>query len=84
MPPTEPKTLQSRNPAFAGSIGWTFVSREEAVERRCGIPDPFGRGGRGQECPRSFIFGEEEAEGGFRPRIPSPETIIARNKAPAK
>ena len=33
-PPGEHKTVQSRILAYAESIGWTFVSRKEAEQRR--------------------------------------------------
>ncbi len=36
MKPGEHKTVQSRILAYAEAIGWTFVPREEAEERRGG------------------------------------------------
>ena len=38
--PGEHKTVQARILAYAEAIGWTMVSREEAEERRGGIPAP--------------------------------------------
>tara|TARA_R110002124_G_scaffold11952_3_gene56699 strand:+ start:2222 stop:5140 length:2919 start_codon:yes stop_codon:yes gene_type:complete len=37
--PSEHKTVQARILAYAGEIGWTFVSREEAEQRRGFDPD---------------------------------------------
>lgn len=39
MKPSEHKTVQARILAYAGEIGWTFVSREEAEQRRGFDPD---------------------------------------------
>ena len=41
--PTEHKTVQARILAYAQEMGWTFVSREQAEERRRGIPAPLRR-----------------------------------------
>ena len=38
--PSEHKTVQARILKYAEAIGWTFVSREEAEQRRGGTPDP--------------------------------------------
>ncbi len=38
--PSEHKTVQARILAYAEAIGWTFVSREEAEQRRGGTPAP--------------------------------------------
>ena len=38
--PSEHKTVQARILKYAEAIGWTFVSREEAEQRRGGIPAP--------------------------------------------
>ena len=38
--PGEHKTVQARILAYAEAIGWTFVSREEAEQRRGGTPAP--------------------------------------------
>ncbi|HMP72078.1 MAG TPA: HsdR family type I site-specific deoxyribonuclease [Kiritimatiellia bacterium] len=38
MKPGEHKTVQARILAYAQEIGWTYVSREEAEERRAGFP----------------------------------------------
>ena len=43
MKPGEHKTVQARILAYAQEIGWAFVSREEAEERRGGIPAPLRR-----------------------------------------
>jgi type I restriction enzyme R subunit len=51
--PTEHKTVQARILAYAEAIGWTFVSRKEAEERRAGFPTRRGEGKGGQECPPS-------------------------------
>jgi type I restriction enzyme R subunit len=36
--PGEHKTVQSRILEYAQAIGWTFVSREDAEQRRAGFP----------------------------------------------
>ncbi len=55
--PGEHKTVQSRILEYAQAVGWTFVSREEAEQRRGGIPAPRRSGGHGgQECPLSLFF----------------------------
>jgi len=56
--PTEHKTVQARILAYAQEIGWTFVSREEAEERRGGIPAPLRRkdGDRNVPAPLSLFF----------------------------
>ncbi|MCB1842624.1 MAG: hypothetical protein KDI09_06640, partial [Halioglobus sp.] len=42
MKPGEQKTVQARILAYAGEIGWTFVSREQAEQQRGFDPDaPF-------------------------------------------
>jgi len=52
--PTENKTVQARILAYAGEIGWRYVSRGDAKARR-GVTDggfsnpPLNNGG--QECP---------------------------------
>ncbi len=38
--PSEHKTVQARILKYAAAIGWTFVPREEAEQRRGGTPDP--------------------------------------------
>jgi len=38
--PSEHKTVQARILKYAEAIGWTFVPREEAEQRRGGTPDP--------------------------------------------
>lgn len=44
--PTEHKTVQARILAYAEEIGWTFVPREEAEQRRgFDPPAPKGSGG---------------------------------------
>jgi type I restriction enzyme R subunit len=47
--PSEHKTVQSRILAYVQEIGWTFVSRENAEERR-------GTKTRGNETPPSLFF----------------------------
>jgi len=62
--PSEHKTVQSRILAYAEVIGWTIVSREEAEERRGGIPAPLRRkdgdsrkdGDRNVPAPLSLFF----------------------------
>ena len=56
--PTEHKTVQARILAYAEAIGWTIVSREEAEERRGGIPAPLrGKvGDRNVPAPLSLFF----------------------------
>ena len=39
MKPGEHKTVQARILKYAGEIGWAFVSREEAEQRRGFDPD---------------------------------------------
>ncbi len=55
--PSEHKTAQARILEYAEAIGWTFVSREEAEERRAGFPTRLGLPHGGQECPPSAIAG---------------------------
>ena len=61
MKPSEHKTVQARILAYAQEIGWTFVPREEAEQRRGGkerglsSPRISGKHG-GQECPPSLFF----------------------------
>ncbi len=50
--PGEHKTVQARILKYAQAIGWTFVSRDEAEERRAGFPTRRTKNG-GQECPPS-------------------------------
>jgi len=56
--PGEHKTVQARILAYAQEIGWAFVSREEAEERRGGIPAPLRRkdGDRNVPAPLSLFF----------------------------
>jgi type I restriction enzyme R subunit len=56
--PGEHKTVQARILAYAEAIGWTFVSREEAEERRGGIPAPLRKkdGDRNVPAPLSIFF----------------------------
>ena len=56
--PGEHKTVQARILGYAQAIGWTFVPREEADQRRGGIPAPFGykTGGRKTPAPLSLFF----------------------------
>ena len=58
--PTEHKTVQARILAYAEAIGWTIVSREEAEERRGGIPAPLRKkdGDRNVPAPLSLFFDE--------------------------
>jgi type I restriction enzyme R subunit len=53
--PSEHKTVQARILAYAESIGWTIVSREEAEQRRAGFPTRHPQAKGGQECPPSFM-----------------------------
>lgn len=57
--PTEHKTVQARILEYAEAIGWKIVSREEAEERRGGIPAPLrGKvGDRNVPAPFSLFFG---------------------------
>ena len=57
--PSEHKTVQARILEYAEAIGWTFVSREEAEERRAGFPTRHTQENGGQECPHSVIGGLE-------------------------
>jgi hypothetical protein len=41
--PSEHKTVPARILEYAQAIGWSMVSREEAKERRGGIPPPMRR-----------------------------------------
>jgi type I restriction enzyme R subunit len=56
--PSEHKTVQSRILGYAEAIGWTFVSREEAEERRAGFPTrQLGEtAGRNARAPLSLFF----------------------------
>jgi type I restriction enzyme R subunit len=57
--PTEHKTVQARILEYAEAIGWKIVPREEAEERRGGIPAPLrGKvGDRNVPAPFSLFFG---------------------------
>jgi hypothetical protein len=54
----EHKSVQARILAYAEAIGWTMVFREEAEERRGGIPAPLrGKvGDRNVPAPLSLFF----------------------------
>jgi hypothetical protein len=56
--PGEHKTVQARILAYAQEIGWTFVSREEAEERRAGFPTRRDgeNAGRNARAPLSLFF----------------------------
>jgi type I restriction enzyme R subunit len=56
--PGEHKTVQARILEYAEAVGWTFVSREEAEQRRGGIPAPYGSktGGWKTPAPLSIFF----------------------------
>ncbi|MGB5833541.1 MAG: type I restriction endonuclease [Thiohalocapsa sp.] len=56
--PGEHKTVQARIIDYAQAIGWTLLSREEAEQRRGGIPAPFESktGGRKTPAPLSLFF----------------------------
>jgi type I restriction enzyme R subunit len=57
--PSEHKTVQARILAYAQEIGWTFVSREEAEQRRAGFPTrqlPGKVGDRNVPAPLSLFF----------------------------
>jgi type I restriction enzyme R subunit len=56
--PSEHKTVQARILAYAQEIGWTFVPREEAEERRAGFPTrQYGEiAGRNAHAPLSLFF----------------------------
>ena len=75
--PGEHKTVQARILAYAEAIGWTMVSREEAEERRGGIPAPLRRKDGDRDVPapvRTFnprYAGAEGALLGQRWRLPS-------------
>jgi len=58
MHPVEQKTVQARILEYAQAIGWTFVPREEAEQRRGGIPAPVGSkaGGWKTPAPLSLFF----------------------------
>ena len=58
--PSEHKTVQARILKYAQEIGWTFVPREEAEERRAGFPTrQSGRdAGRNARAPLSLFFDE--------------------------
>jgi len=55
--PSEHRTVQARILAYAQEIGWSFVSREEAEQRRAGFPTRRLRENGGQECPPSVAPG---------------------------
>lgn len=56
LKPSEHKTVQSRILKYAGAIGWTFVSPEEAEQRRGFDPEvnpkdrAIGSGGEMARC----------------------------------
>jgi len=78
--PGEHKTVQARILEYAQAIGWTFVSREEAEQRRGGIPAPFESktGGRKTPAPLSLffddLFGAKVRE--FNPRYADAEGVL--------
>ena len=61
--PSEQKTVQARILTHAETIGWTFVFREEAEQRRGlkerGLSSPRHRQKGGQECPPSLFFDDQ-------------------------
>ena len=62
MKPGEHKTVQARSLKYAQDVGWTFVSREEAEERRAGFPTrQSGRdAGRNARAPLSLFPPEDQ------------------------
>ena len=58
MKPGEHKTVQARILKYAQEIGWTFVSRPKAEERRAGFPTRQSRqdAGRNARAPLSLFF----------------------------
>jgi type I restriction enzyme R subunit len=67
MKPSEHKTVQARILAYSQEIGWSFVPREEAEERRAGFPtrqsgEIAGRNAHAQEIGWSFVPHEEAEE----------------------
>ena len=58
MKPGEHKTVQTRILKYAQEIGWTFVSRPKAEERRAGFPTRQSRqdAGRNARAPLSLFF----------------------------
>lgn len=56
--PGEHKTVQARILAYAQAIGWSFVSREEAEQRRgFDAPSPKGSGGTSSDVPSPTVPG---------------------------
>ena len=78
--PTEHKTVQARILAYAQEIGWTFVSREQAEERRGGIPAPLRKkdGDRNVPAPLSLFFDDliEAKVREFNPRYAEAEGAL--------
>ena len=64
MKPGEHKTVQARILAYAQEICWTFVPREEAEQRRRGIPAPNGaeNGGWKTPAPLSLFFDDSSLQ----------------------
>lgn len=70
--PSEHKTVQARILKYAEEIGWTYVPRVEAEQRRGGIPAPSGSkyGGWKTPAPLSLFFHDllDEKVREFNPR----------------
>ena len=58
MNPGEHKTVQARILAYAENVGWTFVSRKEAEQRRAGFPTRHAgkKADRNVRAPLSLFF----------------------------
>ena len=85
--PGEQKTVQARILAYAEVIGWTFVSRKEAEQRRAGFPTRHDgkKAYRNVRAPLSLFFDDlldvkvrefnpryAEAEGALLGKFPPP------------
>jgi hypothetical protein len=65
--PGEHKTVQARILAYAEAIGWTFVSREEAEQRRGMVngQKPEVRSRKSEAGSRKPEVGSQNASGGI-------------------
>ena len=86
MKPGKHKTVQARILAsYSQEIGWAFVSREEAEQRRRGIPASNGAENGGcwkTRAPLSLFFDHLLHFTGRRPTHQSPPEIPAHGKGP--
>ena len=76
--PGEHDTVQARIIGYAQAVGWAFVPREEAEQRRGGIPAPFESKTGGKKTPAPF----ESKTGGKK--TPAPLSLFFDDLLDAK